>query len=125
MCRQTETTTPKPVQPNWIIVTVRAKCPHGGFNPKSVHDLSPNLHCVLTSERKAKSRPTPTRRRQAGPGQTPTAAGILGPRPLPTYDHIIWEEAGLSPPSSVQVRPQTPTMRGGDAEIIPPNAGEQ
>lgn len=37
--------------------------------------------------------------------------------PLPTSNHIIWEEAGLLPPSSVGVRPRTPTMRrGGDAQ---------
>lgn len=124
---QTQTTTLKPVQPNWNIITDRAKRPHGGFIPKSstICPQTSTVHSVRTSERKAKSRPTPTRRRQAEPGQTPSAAGILGPRPLPTSDHIIWEEAGLSPPSSVRVRPQTPTMRGGDTQIIPPNAEEQ
>lgn len=66
-----------------------------------------------------------TQRRQTEPGQTPTTVGILRPRPLPTSDSIIWEEAGLSPPSSVWVRTQTPTMRGGDAQIIPPNTEEQ
>ncbi|CAB1413388.1 unnamed protein product [Pleuronectes platessa] len=40
----------------------------------------------------------------------PSPPAILGAPP--TYGRIIWEEAGLSPPSSVRVRPQTPTTRG-------------
>lgn len=84
--------------------------------PRLIPDPSPNLCSPpQTSKRKPKSRPTPTRQREAQPGQTPTAASVLRPRPLPTSDHIIWDEAGLSPPSSVRVRPQTPTMRGGGA----------
>lgn len=110
---QTPTQTPHPKISRQPTVT--------SIHPRSVPKPPPSV----TSKRKARSRPTPTQPRQAEPGQTPTAVGILGPRPLPTSDHIIWEEAGLLPPSSVWVRPQTPTTRGGDAQIIPPNTEEQ
>lgn len=97
-------------------------CSHRGFSPQTAHvGLDWALICPQTSpsapniQRKPKSRPTPTLQREARLGQTPTTASVLGPRPLPTSDHIIWDKAGLSLPSSVQVRPQTPTMRGGGA----------
>lgn len=54
------------------------------IGPKRPHGLLiPNSSAVRAAQRTAKSRPRPTQRRQAGPGQTPTTAGILGPRRFP------------------------------------------
>lgn len=120
-----ELTDLKPVQPNWASLV--------GLNAHT-HTLHPNtpLQPTVTSippwsvpktstVRKPKSRRphADVRPKRAKLPLPPASSG------LPTSDHIIWEEAGRSPPSSVWVRPHTPTMRGGEAQIIPPNAGEQ
>ncbi|KAK9518515.1 hypothetical protein VZT92_023821 [Zoarces viviparus] len=74
----------------------------------------PPFHSV----RKPKSRPTPPHADvRAEPGQTPTAPPASARFPRPTTSS--WEEAGLSPPSSVWVRPQTPTMRGAGSTKYP------